>query len=231
MKKQAFYLLLITMFSLSLASCMDSDNDDYDPNKNTLYDIVTLTLSNDKGQQFQYQVNEDSEVIILTSSEVRVDTTICPVGNRLLLAYEPTSGVAQQSGTIIVQGYSTIFNDDIRADYIKDYPDWDDDGIYLYSLWRTGTYLNLHGLAPFSNSQTLALMTDSATIDNEYPEVYVIYRTEQERDSYDRALYASFDIASLWNKKTCKGLNVHIKNTNLEKYEYKFVKQPTFIEQ
>lgn len=230
MRKQAFYLLLITLFSLSTTSCMNDDND-HNPNVNTLYDIVTFTLNSESGQQFQYQVNDDSDVIILTSSQTKIDTTICPVGSRLLLAYEPVSGVPQQSGNIIVYGYSTIFNDEISAGYIKDFPDWDNDGIYLYSLWRTGTYLNLHGLAPFSNSQTLALMVDSATIENEYPEVYVIYDTEQGRESYERALYASFDIAPLWNKSTCKGFNVHIKNTNLEKYEYKFEKRPSFIEQ
>ncbi len=228
MKKQGFYLLLITLFSLSTTSCMDDDND-YNPT--ILYDIVTFTLNSESGQQFQYQVNDDSEIIILTSSQTKIDTTVCPVGSRLLLAYEPISGVAQQSDQILVQDYSKIFNDQIATGNINDFPEWNKDGIYLYSLWRTGTYLNLHGLAPISNSQTLALMVDSATIENEYPEVYVIYDTEQSRESYERPLYASFDIAPLWNKSTCKGFNVHIQNTNLEKYEYKFEKKLSFTEQ
>ena len=43
-------------------------------------------------------------------------------------------------------------------------------------------------------------------------------------DYHDRAYFASFDIAGVWNSPQTKGIRLHVANTNLDQQEFTFVK-------
>ena len=51
-------------------------------------------------------------------------------------------------------------------------------------------------------------MLDEKTLDNEYPQAYIIYLPDSDLNGTMKTGYASWDISSVWALGTCKGLKI-----------------------
>jgi hypothetical protein len=92
-------------------------------------------------------------------------------------------------------------------------------------MWRTGNYLNLRMRVDYSETaRYFGLVVDSLTLNDAEPEVYLLHNLNGAPDNYLREAYASFDISKVWGLPTCKGLRVHVNDTNLQKDIYEFSK-------
>ena len=208
-----------------MAACTDADDGPSSVNP-ALTDIVTFTGNNDRGAVFEFNRVDDSPLITLQSA-APLDTTRTREGSRLLLRYIPASGNAATSGDVTVTGIGVVTTDTLRYGTITSTPEWDRDGLYVMSMWRTGNYVNLHCRLTYDERPRMfQLMADRRTLNDPVPQLYMVHKLQNPINSHDRAVYASFDIGSLWSKPGCRGVDIHIANTNLtDKKIFSFTKK------
>lgn len=226
MKKSTLYII-ISVLCLSAWSCRDEDG----PFEDTFvsYDIAVFTSQDqESGSVFTLYRPDSDEPIEYSASRQFIDVNTVPVGNRLLLGYIP-EGAPYVSGKIKIEGYSKINNDTLRvyeSGTLED-NDWDRDPIYVYSMWRAGNYLNVHGKVTFTSGQwVLRLGMEEPEFDAHpaVPQVYLIYQMREPAENFQREFYASFDISQLWNESWCRGIDVNVNNSNLKQNIFSFTK-------
>lgn len=195
------------------------------------YDIVRLA-SQDKssGTTFTLTLPDADQLITYRVDHQTIDTTKVKQGDRLMLAYRLSGNRAPYtSGAIIPVGYSPIINANLleTENLGEEYPDYDRDPIYLLSMWRSETCINLHFRATYSEKpRTFALVMEAGEADAEVPSLTVAHTLAEGEnpDNFMRESYASFDIAEVWNRATCRGVTVTINNSNLPQRTFTFMK-------
>lgn len=214
--KLCFRFLLLFFMLVSLTSCINDDT--VDGNITPLYtEIVTFDGNTDDTADFSFNKVDDSPVINLVAGRP-VSGDIEP-GTRVFLVYQPLSGQgAYESGAIAIRQVSLINNGRIETADIMSLGRWDNDKVYLYSLWRSGDYINIHCRLPYSSEpRRFSLAALDSTVNEEIVDVYLIHELPEPVNSFERAYYASFNIAEIWNRPSCRGIRVHVANSNLEK--------------
>lgn len=227
--KQLSNFLLILFMSFAFIACSNDDkNNEPDLTGNEIYDIVTFVgnpQSNNNNSVFQFQKENDSRLTTLRATNIALDSTTIKVNTRLLLAYNPESGMHNVDDNITVKGYSIVFNDSIRTGDITKLPNWDFNPIFVNSILRSGTYLNIHcGLTYSYEPSGFILLIDAETINNPMPDVYLSYQKGDDRESYNKEFYASIDISNLWNRPSCKGFTLHVNDSNFGNNTIEFKK-------
>lgn len=209
----------------ALAGCRD--NDGPFASSARLTDIAEVVDAPEGGSRFAVMQGEDSEPAILYAPDYSLNDTDFPVGSRLLLIYhypDPATP-AYSSGNITVDAVAKINNDLLRVDPIADHPEWDSSPVYLYAVWRSGNFINVHSRLTYStSSRQFMLMVDKPTVDDDFPDLYLVHDIHDAPDSFTRQNYASFDISSLWKRKSCKGVRVNIASTNIPQKSFIFNK-------
>ena len=100
---------------------------------------------------------------------------------------------------------------------------WDRDPVYMISAWMSQDYLNIRARLPYDTKERLlAVMVDESSLDNEYPDCYLIHRLEEPVNTFERNYYTSFDMSALRKLPACKGFNLILNNSNLQRDTYKF---------
>lgn len=208
------------MLAVVLSSC----NNTYPEADDKGYiDIVTFVSTTSNTATFEMQQRDDSPVITYVARDLSVDTSYCPRGTRLLLAYAPISGEAYKSGYIHVLGMQGVYNAKVKQAAIP--KDWDSNGIFLLEMWRSGNYINISSvITSVDVPKRYDLLVDPTTIDNEFPQLYVVFENEKINET-ERAYFASFDIKSLLDKSTCRGVVVNLKDSNQSNNQITFEKK------
>lgn len=213
---------LLSALIMSGATACSDGNDGY--NDRILYSSI-VTVGNSvvgSGTTFTFQRYDDSPLITLTAPNTVIDSSHS--GRRALLYYYPESGDPYSSGVITVRSLGVINCDTAIIRPIERYH-WDRNAIFLNSIWRTGTYLNLRMRADYSpEPRYFGLVVDSLTLTDPWPEAYVMHDLNGAPDNYLRESYASFDISKVWNMPGCQGLRVHVNDSNLSRELYEFSK-------
>jgi hypothetical protein len=215
--------ILILPAAMLLSSVVACSSDDSYNDKIFYSSIVTVESVDDDGDAtFTFQRYDDSPMLTLTAQNTTVSKA--RVGKRVLLYYYPKSGEPYESGAVDVRSLSAINCDTAIIRPIERY-NWDANGVYLYSMWRSGNYLNMRMRVDYSETaRYFGLVVDSLTLNDAVPEVYLLHNLNGAPDNYLREAYASFDISKVWGLPTCKGLRVHVNDTNLQKDIYEFSK-------
>lgn len=227
MKTSRIFLPLMAPTLLAFTAC--SDNGPY-ADTFVNYDIVQVAnADNSNGTDFLlYRPNSDEPV---TYHDTRNVLSQLPVdnGDRVLIAYtceqEP-----YVTGNINVTGYSTIYNSRlIDSNELADYEpaEWEQKGIYLYSIWRAGPFLNVHAAADYADDGTALILTvnaDDYLQQTPTPRLDLSFRMQNPVTNYRKEFYASFDISELWNNSWCTGIEVTLQNTNLNRNIFNFTK-------
>lgn len=215
-----FPLLPAMTLAVALTGC--GDDAPYSDTA-TLYDIVTYGGSEDGVAIFAMRASDDSPLLTFTAAGVDVDPAIGE-GDRMLLGYIPASGVPYTSGEVSVVSMGAINNVPMKEDAIADIR-WDADPIYLNSIWRTGCYINVYCRVSYSaKPRLLSLVADRETLGDPVPQLYLVHDLLGEPDSYTRRAYLSVDISDVWRLETCRGVTVHVADSNLPTTEYTFMK-------
>lgn len=207
-------LRALTLILLALPLLMTGCRDDDGPDAVTpaVTNIVTFTGNNAVGATFSYIEIDDSPELMLQAT-MALDTATAKPGDRLLARYIPAPG---GSGEIGLRGVSRINGGQVVIEPIVNYPGWDRDGVYLFSAWRTGTYINIHAMLPYDEApRQFMLVADRMTTASVVPQVYLVHRLKEEVNSHLRSYYASFDISKVWTRPSCQGIDLHVANTNL----------------
>lgn len=201
------------------AACSDDDSAPLEYRA----DIVTFTGNDDSGATFGRIEQNSDDVTPLVARGVRVDTAKVLAGSRVLMVYEE---MAELSGPMYVnvRSLQQIVNGAVS---VADETDgWDKDAIYMMSLWRTGNYLNLECRVENSEEpRNFGLIADPATLDNAVPDLYVAHDMGDHPASYMRRIYASWDISAVWSRAGCRGVRVHMRDSNRNIKEMTFTKE------
>lgn len=215
-------LSLLVAATLACA-CSDGHGPD-GPVDMILWDIVTYEgHTESEGSIFTFRQIDDSPLITLTTPQ-RIESL--EAGQRLLIAYCPESGKAYTDGPVSVRSASLINQSRLYMEPSADYEPWDRDKVYLYSMWRTGNYINLHARLTYSEEpRILRLVLDPSSLEGDYADIYLVHKLPAVIENHDRVCYASFDIAEVWDKELLKGVRIHVANSNLNKDIFTFEKR------
>lgn len=215
---------LIAIFATLLAGCVNSNTIDGDIIP-VLTDVVTFDGNIDGCARFSFNMIDDSPTINLVGNKELNDENLAP-GRRILLSYQYDNGKeAYQSGNITIRAVSLINNGNVGVLPLDELEGWNDDSVYLYSIWRSGCYINIHCRLIYSTEpRRFALVASESSLDADIINLYLVHDLPTPVNSFDRTYFASFNIADVWNRPRCKGIRIHIANSNLSKYTFDFMK-------
>ncbi len=204
--------LLAVIFGFGAMSC----NDDKVDSQDMFMAFVTYTSSSDDGSVFTTRENLDQALVTFTSTAVLSEKDY-PLGQRYIIGYTNQSGNRYQSGPINLMTVMKIINGKIEtatSDAIAKLTETD---LNIELLQREGTYLNIQATGPIQiQPKKFGLYVDESTVNDKIPQVYVGFETDNT-GGYQRTFFASIDIAQLWNKAGCEGLNIHFQVNGVKK--------------
>lgn len=212
--------LICAVLALAMTACVNDDTVD-GPVDMPITDLVQWVGNADGATSFKSWAGPDGPTAILTAAHELSTDTLTP-GDRVLLTYLPPAG---PGGDITLRGINRINNGRFTVADTKEIDQSMIDPVYVYSLWRMGGFINLHCRLVYSTTpRRFGLVVSEATVGNDYPDVYLVHALPESVDYHDRAYYASWDIDSVWQLPSCKGLRIHVNNSNLDKDIFTFNK-------
>lgn len=206
--------LLLPLLTLCLCLFATSCNSESEPSKGEelFYDFATLKSYSEETVVFTIIPNNDDPEITLsfpTPAKLRKDDV--EVGTRYLIAYITSSGQAYVSGTGILYGLRSIYNSVISegpaSSLNTTFPQ------NLMSIWRSGNWINIQTEITYSGAmpKKYELVVDEGTLDNDYPQAYVLYDANQsDNNAVTQLFYATFNISSVWDRPNVKGLKISV---------------------
>ncbi len=101
--------------------------------------------------------------------------------------------------------------------------------MWVNAIWRSGHYINLDCRLEYSaQPATFDLVLDSATAHTPDPVAYLYHRRDSEIDGFQRRVYASWDIARVWQQPSVHTLTIRLRDSNRDIQDFRFTKsQPT----
>lgn len=214
---------VITLGAATTA-CNDKDNPSTPPN-NTMVDIVTLESTSDNGFVVTTRKIDNSPLVTLTATNAPINTELVKVGQRFLLSYYPESGIQYKTGNITAYAYRPILNAKIIEGTAQEYNSWGTEAQDIVSMWRTGNFINVYTQAPYSQIPSqFDLVVDKTTLDNEVPQCYLLFKSDNVYESAPKDYYATFDISSVWNRENVRGLRVSVAGISTPLNQYTFHK-------
>lgn len=220
-------ILPTLIFLLSTACISDKGYDG--PIEMTYWDIATFEGNIDGSAQFTVrQVNDSPEATLYADRIIPIPAEgegDDPTGKRVFISYVPESNKPYTSGQISLRSAAVINQSPLRIESISEYPEWARDKVYLYSAWRTGSYINFHVSITYDREPRIfCIVADEQTIGTSCPELYLVHIMAEPTDYHERRYYASFDISEIWERPEVLGVNLHVSNSNLDKQIFTFRK-------
>lgn len=202
--------LLIGAAALLATACSDDDNNTNNPLDGTFSTFVTYEGSSDEGSSFTVTEPGTTRLSTFTSTKTfptEGENALQP-HTRVLIYYKNESNKRYQSGYINLRGIAKIFNGDAPIKPQSDITGLRTDMIDVQEAELSGTYINVVAAANATTPAVFDVYIDEATVEEEYPRAYVVFRTDSP-NARQRMLYGSFDIAEVWNRATCRGIELH----------------------
>ncbi len=183
-------ILFVTAGILAAACRDDGDDAEHQP---TLYDIVEISDKTATSTVFTVYRPDASETAV-TLSAPGVSVGDIEVGTSVFLAYIPENGSPYTSGRISVERVSTINNSNLKRGTEMSLRGWDEDPVWLQSLWPAGDKVCVRLLLPYSTEpRRFVLVVDDATSGNPYPDAYLYHRRNDLQPNFSRQYYAAFN--------------------------------------
>lgn len=223
------YIAALTALLASAALSGCGVNDDTFDGEVTpvLYDIVTFDDNIDGCAQFSFRQVDDSPLITLRARNATLNTEDVTPGRRLYIAYQPTGGAgAYTSGDIaLLHAYKINTATVSTEETIGSFPLWNRDKIYLLAAWRSGNYLNVQCRLTYSTDPRIfRIVADRSTLDDPLPDLYLVHSMKEAADNFERTYYGSFDISPVLDRPGCRGVRLHVADSNLKTEIYTFEK-------
>lgn len=211
---------LLMMVPVLMAAMLCSCNDDNDtPIPSGAFTVfATLERLDNTGATFTTQELDDSELVTYVTTQ-ELDSKIYTVGKRYVIVFSNQSGKRFQSGEITLYMAYSVFNGKAESHSAADCEAAFKDPVNLSMIYRTGKWLNVEATAPVGvQPKVFTVYVDQATINNDVPEVYVAFKTDNINGP-ERTFFGSFDLSPVWNLSTCRGLRVHYFTKGVETVE------------
>ena len=218
--------LIVLLFT---TSCLSSNKNNDIPviDENTMCDIVTFVgnpASNNSNSVFQFQEKNDARLTTLLAKNIAIDTTTTKVNSRVMIYYVPENGVRYIDDIVSLKNVYKIHNDSVRTGDISRIPDMEANPMFVNIIERSGTYINIQcGLTYIIEPMAFVLMADATTIDSDMPQLYLSYKKSGQGSSFKNFI-ASIDIANIWNRPSCKGVTIHVNDSNFGNNTIEFKK-------
>lgn len=200
-------LAVAALISIAFVSCNSKEDDGP-----TLYDFMlfsTLESISDNGCSFEVQKNSETAPVILTSS-VQLDKSTYKAGNRYVIRYSCEANEPFVAGPISLSAVLGCFSDTTVFSNVQEISDLSDDIIDVMGAELVGKWLNMTAVAPLiAGPKTFGAYVNEETLENEYPDVYVVFVSDNN-SSYNRyQFFGSFDISNLIDINTVRGITLH----------------------
>ena len=214
--RRMWAMALPAVAAIILGGCSEGD----DENRSvvaTLYDVAEVIEAGEETTVFEVYRPDAAEGAVLTADgSLFSESDEVGPGHCVFLAYQPDSGEPYTSGAISVLGWGKAHNEALLQSEPEHLADWDRDPVWLQSLWRAGDKVILRTMLTYdSEPRVFALVLDKTTLADEYPEAYLVHNRKTDRPNFKRQFYAAFDVGALWSYPSCRGLRIHVNNSNL----------------
>lgn len=226
--KHLFYILLLIASGVTILYSCGSDDTPQPEQDKFRYDMVTYNGYAQDMAQFTYLPRLDGTPIRYIA-HMGAEPTLAK-GRRVLLNYYIPAGAtseANQTLEVKVKGITSIITDTLRIATKERIDGLAQEHIRLFSIWRTGDYINLHAEVEHTGkARWFYLLADKVTQNSDVVDCYLIHDTFGEKKYHWRTAYASFYIGNLWKRQSCKTLRIHL-NDDIAPltHEYCFSKQ------
>ncbi len=209
-------VVVMVASTVVLSGCDEGKNDN-DSVVATLYDVVELQEQTRGETSFLlYRPDGDEAFTLKTGREVFRESDEISPGDCVFMAYTPESGDAYRSGNIKVKAWGRVNNGALMKGSPESLAGWDADPVWLMSLWRAGGKVVVRAMLTYdSEPRVFALVVDETTVMEEYPDAYLVHQRRSDRPNFKRQYYSAFDVSALWSYASCKGLRIHVNNSNV----------------
>lgn len=209
--------ILITA-AVVLSACSDEPERDYG-------DFLEAFVTYKGNKTLTYQPQNDSPTITLIAD--RWNEESIKQGERAVIRYTVIEQTDSHSYNVKINAADKLYSDVLRQASVETIKSLNPQPIKITSLWRSGEYINLNSWVPHvAQGAKISLIADEKTIDNDVPELYLVYHFGSQNPDFERKCYASFKIANLWNRQSCKSIKIKIL-TDKKIEEYVFEKSTT----
>lgn len=209
--QKIFTLLFVAIAAITLHSC----NSGSDDSTMQVANIVTFKGNYDGQSVFTYQEMNDAPAVTIRANQT-IDETKVKVGDRVYIIFNITAGTEITNNTVVdlLQALAVPTINTV----IENRPsDWDTStGLYVQTIFRSGTWLNLQALVPSSTTEmTFRLLADPQTINDGDVQLYLVYTNKaSDMAESNTPTFASFNIADVWGLSSCTQITVNVVNTN-----------------
>lgn len=211
--------MALVVVSAALAGCGRDGVDG--PVDMDFTEIATYEGNRDGHAVFTFRKVDDSPLVTLTASSAMPGEL--EQGTRVLINYTIPGNQPYTSGSISLRGAARITQSPVIMDDPEVLRLWGIDPLWLYSMWRSGDYINLLvRLTYTSEPRVFGLVLDPSTSSMEYPMLYVAHIISEEVDYHDREYYASFDISAVRSMPGVKGVRIGVNDTNMGQQIFTF---------
>lgn len=209
-----FSLLAIFTAIFSLTSCNSSDGPEGEYQAGV---FANYEGANGMDLNFKYTApNTDESINIIARATSLSEGMSIAAGTRVYLIVNVKYGQEVVNNSV-VSFYGLAKLNTYESVEVTTVPEnWaNSKEIYITTISRAGKYLDIMAMAPQAEGATLRLIADEATVNTENPVLYLMYNAG-ESNSASVNYVASFDIAEVINKPTCKKITVRMQNSNGE---------------
>lgn len=202
MGKSRIAVLILSL--LMLVSCSDEPGDYGD----WLMNIVTYEGTIGSSSQFSFQTRDDQPLQRLSATADYSQSLTA--GQRCLVRYTILDKTIAPA-SVRVDYITAIPTGEITAASMEHIASQKATDMTVTSLWRSGKYLNVNGWVPYTGKPCkLLLFADSATVGTAQVEAWLVYDTMEETLYFDRRVYASYDISSVWGNADVRSMLIHV---------------------
>ncbi len=213
MKTKVLLPLLLAIASLfSLTSCNSDDNGS---TPQIYLDIVTIKSTDAAGTVLTMRENGDSPLVTYTTTQT-ISGEYVKAGDRIIISYTAENGRLENGPINIIAAAPTIGKGHAIAEKTaEETGQWLTSSLNMSDIWRTGEYINLVFLSHSSSTpKKCELVVDKATLEDEYPSVYLIFEPGDGSDVSDYAFYMSYSITEITDHANCKGVTINYKSSS-----------------
>lgn len=207
-----------------LSSCLGSNEDDPTKKPVQISAFATLTGKSETGMSFTTSEYLGSSTITYTTplySQFKGE-----IGQRYVIYFtrEDNNSTPFVSGPVSLFQINEPFTGTLQYAPLSEISQKLPNNAYCLYRHAALDYLDISFYAPiYKQPKTFCAYVDEATADNDYPDVYICYESDDALLS-QQTFFGTFNMQSLLEKTTNRGFNLHFRYSNGLKYVQKFHK-------
>ncbi|MBD5163370.1 MAG: hypothetical protein HDT09_01550 [Bacteroidales bacterium] len=211
--------LLSLMAAVILTACSNNN----DNNTVIISNFATLDVISPNGAIFTVQNPGETQVTTLTASQA-INADNFKAGTRVFVQYTlPDDATTSAKNCTLMAMYNTDgAGDMIQNATAESTKDWETIETQLSEVTITGSFINIIGQANCDYTKySCKLYVDETTLNDEYPQLYLIFLNEGVNEQYLTFL-GSWNFEHIRQLPTSKGMILNANNPGMQKITINF---------